>query len=661
MNNVTTHRCSLWQFIFVMAVFVGLGNHHSHATKAAEWMSANGPPGAFVSDVTIHPTNPDILLAPLDGGGVGVYRSTDGGQTWNESAEGLTSRFGWKAYFDPSDPNGDTAYLTTWGTGLHRTTNGGTSWEFVEGTPNSHTWAMAFAQRDPNYIFLAGFEGVHKSSDGGASWNPVMPDIRAFSIGVAPEDEHLVYVGTWSVDRKIYRSEDGGSSWIALTNGLPNANFNDIIPIGDGTLVYAATDDGVYMTYDRGDTWTAASNGLNSMVVRDIECLCQEPESGDASVLYAATDNGVFVTTNGGENWEPFGTGLPTPFTKSVEVDPAQPDNVFVAVWGGVGNITDANAGNWSFSRTGLPSRALVIDGALAIKPTAPHMMIAGTFGGGLYRTTIEPELFSSDIGWDPPSQATARFLGPAVNNGSGQNAYTSHYVYMGTDGRGVFRSPDDGDSWESIGPSISNIATIKVGNSPDVVYIGAEDGNFRSFSFGDDFSPIPSLPPWAVGFAFHPDNENVIYSATWADGAFKTTDGGFNWEPINTGLNPSLRMRCLAMDPSDPQVLYIGTQESGVFKTHDGGENWVDISGPLNNSGIQVFHIGSLHRDTIYAGTRVDGIFLSLDAGDTWVPFNDGLPPEALSVQAIVPAPFNERLIYIGTSQGVYFIHNER
>ena len=593
-------------------------------TAPDQWTSLNGPPGPFVADVAVHPTNPNILFAAVDGGGVPVYKSTNGGASWSASAEGVTGRAAWEILFDPADPTANTLYVTTWGEGLFRTTNGGASWQFVDGTPpHRDAFSLAFGHTDPQMIYLASGDGVLRSSDGGSSWTALLGDIDAWSIATAPDDDDLVYVGTWGVSpRVIYRSNNGGADWTILTSGLPDANINDIVPIGDGDIVYAATGDGVYKSTDGGDSWAAASTGLTNPFVRDLEV-----NPGDDQTLYAASDDGVFITTNGAGDWQPFGTGATSPYAKSVKIDPTQTHHVFRASWGGVCEKT--GSGDWSCSNTGLPLVAAVALGTLAIKPAHPVTMLVGTYGGGVYRNT------QGCVGaiWEPSSAGLAVSF---MNAGNAAAIWTQDYVYMGTDGAGMFRSSNDGLSWEAIGPTTGNISEIAIGNTPNVIYARAGGVDYRSFDYGDSWTPISSLPYGTRAFDFHPHDDNVVYAATYSYGVYRTTDGGSTWEPMNAGLT-TLRMRSLVIDPNDPQVLYAGTR-SGVFKSMDGGESWFDTSDGLETSIVDVLLISSTYPATIYAGTHGDGLFRSVDGGATWWPWNEGFSPNTRKINALEP-----------------------
>ena len=189
--------------------------------------------------------------------------------------------------------------------------------------------------------------------------------------------------------------------------------------------------------------------------------------------------------------------------------------------------------------------------------------------------------------------------------------------VYAGTDGRGVYRSTDVGDSWTHTGLKEGAVWSIAVDPlNPEIVYagtwgtkrFGGEDaGLFRSLNAGEAWSKILDAAP-VVSIAIAPHNPNIVYAGTYGKGVFRTNDKGKNWASKNHGLK-SQSVWAVVINPNNPRTLYAGTWDNGVFRSIDEGESWQ----PMNN-GLTSIHVQSLAIDTqtpqnIYAGTT-GGIF---------------------------------------------------
>jgi hypothetical protein len=328
----------------------------------------------------------------------------------------------------------------------------------------------------------------------------------------------------------------------------------------------------------------------------------------------------------------------------SLAIDPTTPTTLYAGTGGGVFKSTNGG-GNWSAANAGLPGGAV---GTLAIDPTTPTTLYAGTISGGVFKSTNGGGNWSAaNTGLPAKTYVSAVAIDPT----------TPTTLYAGTAG-GVFKSTDGGGNWSA-----------------------ANTGLVRN---------IPGLPPTIPGLlalAIDPTTPTTLYAGT-EFGVFKSTDGGDNWSAASTGLAPTIPdlppnypapptgIRALVIDPTTPTTLYAGTMttfngrilSSGVFKSTNGGGNWSAANTGLPaNTYVSALAIDSTTPTTLYAGTfyagtlyvgtglyigGTGGVFKSTDGGGSWSAANSGLTSTPVAVLVVDP----NSVPYAGTYSGGVF-----
>jgi sugar lactone lactonase YvrE len=258
-----------------------------------------------------------------------------------------------------------------------------------------------------------------------------------------------------------------------------------------------------------------------------------------------------------------------------------------------------------------------------------------------------------------------------------------SQTMYAGT-AAGVYKSTNAGGSWTMInqgfGVSNSMVNTLAIDPIDSrTIYAGTRSygGLFKSTDSGGSWSTAcngltNASGNWAKSvnaLAIDPVSRQTVYAGTGDSGVFKSTDGGASWKAIS----PFSAVSSLAIDPRNSQTIYTGTSattSSGVFKSTDGGASWSAMSSglPYYNANIQSLLIDPTNSMVIYAGSYRSndgggvGVFKSTDGGASWQPAGSGLPATGTSdgsvlsdVQSLAMAPGNSRILYAGTSSGVY------
>jgi photosystem II stability/assembly factor-like uncharacterized protein len=312
-------------------------------TKAGtnSW-TTNGPSGGQISALLIDPIFPATLYAATQG--LGVFKSTNGGGSWNAVNTGFTTPDINSLAIDPANPSTLFAGTTS---GVFKSTNGGGSWNTVNtGLTNTLVTALAIDPTTPATIYAGTlgidtpgfptFGGVFKSTNGGGEWDEVLTlsstNTMVSRLAVDPISPMTVYAGTSGPPfGEMWKSTDGGVSWNPINNGIPNFPVTALVidPINPATL-YAGTSLGVFKTTNRGGNWSDVNVGLTNI---NVQALAVDPAT--PGTLYAGTHlGGVFKSTTGGGSWSAVNTGLTNRDVTALAIDPSTPTTVHAGTWG---------------------------------------------------------------------------------------------------------------------------------------------------------------------------------------------------------------------------------------------------------------------------------------------------------------------------------------
>jgi photosystem II stability/assembly factor-like uncharacterized protein len=323
----------------------------------------------------------------------------------------------------------------------------------------------------------------------------------------------------------------------------------------------------------------------------------------DTDTLYAGRGGaGVAKTINGGLGWAPFNAGFGNPATapanfviQTLAIDPASPQTVYAGTAGG-GVFKTINGGlNWQPFNAGFGNPATAPANfnirALAIDPASPLTVYAGTAGGGVFKTT------NGGLNWQPfnagfgnPATAPANFNIRAL----AIDPTTPQTVYAGTVGGGVFKTINGGLNWQPFNAGFGNPATAPANfvilalaidpTTPQTVYAGTAGGGiFKTINGGLNWQPFNAglTNLTVLTLAIDPATPQTVYAGTAGGGVFKTTNGGLNWLLFSSGLT-NLLITDIAIDPATPTTLYASSAVAGVFRSDNGGLNWIAASSGL-------------------------------------------------------------------------------
>jgi photosystem II stability/assembly factor-like uncharacterized protein len=658
------------------------------AIQATHYLSPLGPDGGSITALVTNPHNTLEMYAGTFGGG--VYKTEDGGDSWQEASFGLIDGYIQSLAIDPQTPT--TIYAGMYTYGVYKTIDGGLSWN-PTGSGLNHDAIVYDLQVDPvnPNIVYAGTRsqnpvleppwggGVFKSVNGGETWtvqNNGLSEDWVYSLAIDPTNPAIIYAALHT--QGICKSTDGAASWKQINTGLDDTSGRAVVidPLHPQTVYFGTWHYGeVFKTTNGGTSWQPARSGLPTVKIYK---LMVDPV--DTNIVYAASYlKGLFKSSNGATSWN--AAGMSADFIASMAVDPQNHSRVFAGT-AGAGLFRSTNgAGSWSASQAGL--RASLVAGMAQ----NPGYLFAGLRGEGLAR--------SSDSGshWQSVSAFGHTTVNTVVVNPSNDQV-----LYAATDFLGVLKSTDGGNNWTSVntGLATSTAKNLSLTNQPgssfpldlsaevlaegeagvlgepkDIspeaisfsvlslafdqrnpmnVYIGTSNaGVYKSTSAGASWAPSGLSGKPINALAADPSRQLFIYAGTdGASGAaWKSTDGGANWSPANSGIQ-NLAVFGLLIDKTNPDIVYAATS-NGVFRSTNGGGNWQGIGlADKNVYSLIVTPAG------MYAGTR-NGLFLTTNNGASWQPLYSSSP--FLEVHALLLDVSSKKILFVGTNgQGVQF-----
>ena len=610
-----------------MYVGVGSGNLWKTVNNGITWtpIFEHESVGA-IGDVAVSRSDPDVvwlgtgevLMARSAIAGIGVFKSTDAGATWQNMGLNDTHHIA-RVLIDPKDEN--IVYVVAIG---HR--------------------SSANAQR-----------GVFKTTDGGKNWDRVLyvnNHTSAIDMVIDPSNRNVLYATMWerNVDGHdhygqhsgVHKSTDAGKTWKKLGGGLPEGDHVGRIGIDvaatNPNVVYALVDEGkvdhLYRSNDAGDTW----NVVNEDAIQVGWDWCEIRVSPDnANELYSIGQNS-FVSRDGGKTFEKIGGAiarlLPHPSralhldTHAMWIDPKNTDRIVFGNDGGLFFSYDRGA-NWLHVNN-LPIAEVY---AVTYDMDEPYNVYIGT-------------------------QDNAALYGPSTHVPEDGGPDDWEFVYVdrwgGGDSYFTYRDPSD----------------------PDTIYYEHQLGDMRrkSMTSGktEDIRPldpqrgVPLRFAWMTPFFPSTHRNKTLYAA--ANRVFKSKNRGDDWSPISPDLTlgtnpPNIRYKAitaLAESPRARGLLYAGTDNGNLYVTRNDGRSWEDISAGLPRYEITRVTPSPHDKKKVFVTLTGMGsddfrpyVFRSDDQGVTWQPIAKALPLEPVHV--IREDPRVEDLLYIGTMLGVY------
>lgn len=606
-------------------------------------VSRLGLEGGTITALVTSPSDPRRMYAGTYSGG--VYRSDDGGVTWQETNTGLGNLYIQSMVIHPTRP--DIAYAGTYKSGVYRTTDGGNSWQVASSGLNREpiVYDMAIDPRSPDTLYAgtrsAGINppwggGVWKTTNAGQSWkasNSGLGEDWVYGLAVDPSNPSTVYAATHS--QGIYKSVNGAQSWQAANNGISDLSARTIIvdPLHPQTLFMGTWHYGVaFKSTNGGVSWNDAHRGMDGVKVYKMFFDPLDPRN-----LYTATYlKGIYRSSDSGASWS-F-AGLEGQFITYLGVDRRQNTTIIAGTAGAGLYRTTLGSGQWTPSNRGLWAGNVY---SLEAAPLTPEVLFAGQSMGGLARSQNGGESWQSVLPVNPSVWSlSAAPSNPAV-------------VYAGTGTYGIFRSGDGGKTWQASNSGLaSSAAKISQGinTTPRLPqdFAGLVEEESR---LGQPAQPDAHGLPATVGYsiqslAVDPNNPAVVYIGTDTSGVFKSTNSGSSWRQSGLVGKPVF---ALVIDPTRPHFIYAATDGASgtLWKSKDNGATWNQRYGGIQNLAVNALVVDPKAPDRLFCATT-NGVFRSSDGGVNW-------QPAGLSGQGVYALKYLNGDLAAGAARGLY------
>ncbi len=648
-------------FIFsnLMLPFISSGKNLIKGEGSYGWVNLNnGLYGGDVYCISIDSKDGNRMYV---GTANGVYRSMDGGLTWESTV--LTNHLVYSIQIDPTDTKVIYAGADD---GIYLGVNYGEDWLNI-GESTGGINSIALDPINPMNIYAGLCGGIYLKR-GTAQWANISSNLSnrcIETISINPNNPNIIFVGTMNtVDYDgwkwggMFMTKNDGVSWSQVgINTIRRSVDSIIFDPKNPNVVYAGTEQGVFKSIDGGLIFSEINNGLQVDVANTIvNSLAIDPNN--SKNIYAGTEKGIFKSENGGLNWVSKNFNLPNTCIKSLAVSPSNPEIIYAGTDGsGIFKSLD-NGESWVPANNGLDAvmiESLGIDSSYNSKN-----IYAGTNGNGLFKSTDGGQnWFSINNGLTLGGDNSDWY--PLVIRSIVKDYKDSQTIYLGTS-KGIFKSTNGGETWvqKNSGLTTKYVESVLIDPSDNrIIYVGTDDFLFKSTDSGESWKHLDSGIQAQSGgntivhsITVDSRNTQIIYIGT-DKGIFKSANGGASWSQMNLGLSNKL-VYSIAINPLDSSILYAGTSDS-LFKSTNGGNSWKQLSNPALDLGFSEAFVNSILIDledtkVIYIGTN-HGVFQSRDGGDTWSTF--GLEYLVVNSLALSKGPYN---IYAGTgNNGVY------
>ncbi|MFT7628276.1 MAG: photosystem II stability/assembly factor-like uncharacterized protein, partial [Ulvibacter sp.] len=629
--------------------------------------------------VTLDPTNPDEVIWVGTGEtwtrnsvtiGDGLYKTTDGGANWKKMGFENSERI---ASIVINPKNSNEIYVGVLGAlwsdseerGVYKTTDGGKTWnKILYVGPSTGAGDVLMDPNNPNILYASmwqfrrsgwGFESggensaLYKSVDAGKTWGKIQNNIPTGNLGrigiaLAPSDSNILYAVIETGEKStngLWRSNDAGENWEHLNSdfGLTVRPFYfsriTVDPKNPNIILKGGLSGSI--SRDGGKTFKALGN-MHS----DIHDIIFDINNSD--IIYSGTDGGVYRSWDGGSTFE-IVENMPLSQFYHISVDDAEPYNVYGGLqdngswYGPSSSPGGVNARDWNSVGYG--------DGFRVLKHPTKNIIYSEMQGAeNVWRYDVDKNRTKTVQPLPKKGDPDLRF------NWNAPMAVSSHVpdrFYMGS--QFVHRSDNMGDSWEIISPDLttndktkqdqSNSGGLSVDNSgaenhttiftiaespldKDILWVGTDDGNVSVSTNGgkswDNVTPnLIGIPQntWVYHIEASSHGKGIAYAVfeghTTGDMkpyALKTSDFGKTWKSIiSDDINTKAFVRNIQEDYVNEDLLFLGT-EFGLYVTIDGGKNWSHFT---NNMPLVAVHFIDLQKKTndIVMGTHGRGVII--------------------------------------------------
>lgn len=537
-----------------------------------------------LDSVAVDSSDPKVLYVgtwSIESSGGDVYKSTDRGKTWR-MLSGIHGKSVRAMALSPSNPKAIAVGALD---GIYRSLDGGETWEKITPASNAELKnfeSIAFAPDSVNVIYAGTWHLPWKTDDGGRTWQNIkqgiIDDSDVFSIIIDQKNPSVVYASACS---GIYKSESAGQLFRKV-QGIPfSARRTRVLQQdpSNSSVVYAGTTEGLWRTKDAGATWARISPA--NFVINDVMV-----DPRNSQLVSVATDRmGVMVSRDGGNTFMASNRGFSHRQVTAAVADRNDPGRLFVAMinnreFGGI-FTSDNNGASWSPLITGLGTRDI-----FGLNQTESGALIAGTNQGIFVLERDSPawkriSLTLSEKITQVPSRSRKKGASKTVEKREWIKGEISGRVtalkitdaaWFAASSQGLFRSLDQGKSWTG-GPVLGNRDFVAVDALDNKVLAASTGAVLVSEDGGKAWSQL-KLPHYVSrvnNVAIGPNKEVWILTHM---GAFRSKDDGQTWQHEMLGT-PVTNLSYVTYDRQNSRLLCVAGAKKQVFESRDGGDTW--------------------------------------------------------------------------------------
>ncbi|MBN2563820.1 MAG: glycosyl hydrolase [Phycisphaerae bacterium] len=665
-------------------VAAGSGGVWKTTNAGTTWTSVFDSEGSYsIGCVAMDPSNPAVVWVGTGennsqrsvGFGNGVYRTRDGGMHWENMGLSQSEHIG-MILIDHRDSS--TVYVAAQGPlwrgggdrGLYKTIDGGASWErILHISDDTGVNEVHMDPRDPDVLYASAYQrrrhvwtlidggpesAIYKSIDAGVTWRKLtdgLPetDMGRIGLGVAPGDPDIVYAIIEAADKKggFFRSTDRGETWEKRNDYMTTSPqyYNEIVcdPI-NADRVYAL-DTFLHVTEDGGKTFQRVPRRFRHV---DDHALWIDPN--DTDHLLVGCDGGVYESYDRGENWD-FKPNLPVTQFYRISVDDSEP---FYYVYGGTQDNNTLGAPSRTRDRIGIANEHWFVtvggDGyKTQVDPEDPNIVYSQWQYGGLVRHDRRSGEIVDIKPREAPSEEPFRWNWDSPFIISPHNHRRLYFA-----GNKLFRSDDGGNSWAVVSGDLTRRLdrnALKVMGKIQSADVVAKHNDTSVFGNSVALTESPLV-------------EGLIYVGT-DDGLVQVTEnGGQTWRRIALfpGVPDMTYVSCLLASRHNEDAVYAAfdNHKNGDFKPYiltscDRGQTWTSIVGDLPERDI-VLAMAEDHvkANLLFVGTEF-GAYFTGDGGGRWIRLKGGIP--TISIRDIAVQRRENDLVLGSFGRGVYIL----
>ena len=633
------------------------------------------------------PGDPNTFyFGAVDGG---VWKTTNAGTTWTPIFDHQSVASIGAIAVAPSNPK--VIYLGTGesdirsdlasGDGVYRSTDGGESWQNVGLRDTRQISRIVIDPQNSNTVYVGALghaygsnndRGVYKSIDGGEHWNKVLdqgPEAGIADLAIATDHPDILIAATWHTHRPpwsiyapidgagsgIFRSQDGGNSWMRVTgSGLPDGDWGRtaVAVSPDGKRTYALIDDGkksgLYRSDDGGDSWTLKNSDARiTSRAWYFGNITIDPQNPDVFyvpnvALYRSEDGGQTISivrgAPGGDDYH------------QLWLDPKDSSRMILATDQGT-TISVDRGRSWS-TWYNQPTAQLY---HVATDNRFPYTVYGAQQDSGsaeVLSRTDHGQITPRD--WSPVDGSESGYIAPDPKD-------ANILYFSGTYG------------------SVSRF-DLRTSLSQDIT-------PWPLPAFGVDIAQRKYRDPWTPVLVFSPVDKTSLYLGTQY--VMKTTDGGLHWQTISpdlTGAEPSAEkvsrpptvqnakqrgygvVYTIAPSPRDAKLIWAGSDTGLIQVTRDAGKTWKNVTPEGLSDWSKISMIEASHFDSAEAYAAIDRhrlddqapyLYRTRDYGQTWQPISEGIHAPAF-LYAVREEPTHQGLLFAGTEFGIYVSFND-